>query len=70
MKINVVTVVTTAALIIFAIPMAARAATRDEAKAHSERAAAYIKQVGEEKAFSDFTRPDGGFVNGELYVAC
>jgi cytochrome c len=52
------------------LPMAARAATRDEAKAYSERAAAYIKQVGEDKAFADFTRPDGGFVNGELYVFC
>src|SRR6202521_3201950 len=70
MKIKVVTVVATAALIIFALPMAARAATRDEAKAYSEKAAAYIKQAGEEKAFSDFTRQDGGFVNGELYVFC
>ena len=70
MKIKVVTVVATAALIIFALPMAACAATRDEAKAYSEKAAAYIKQVGEEKAFLDFTRPDGGFVNGELYVFC
>jgi cytochrome c len=52
------------------LPMAAGAATRDEAKAYSERAAAYIKQVGEDKAFADFTRPDGGFVNGELYVFC
>jgi cytochrome c len=52
------------------LPMAARAATPDEAKAYSERAAAYIKQVGEDKAFADFTRPDGGFVNGELYVFC
>src|SRR5271157_1992649 len=47
-----------------------RAATPDEAKALSERAAAYILQAGEEKAFADFTRPDGGFVQGELYVFC
>jgi signal transduction histidine kinase len=51
-------------------PMAAGAATADEAKAMSEKAAAYIKQVGAEKAFADFSRPDGGFVNGELYVFC
>ncbi len=36
----------------------------------SERAAAYIKQVGEDKAFTDFTRADGGFKDGELYVFC
>jgi cytochrome c len=46
------------------------AATRDQAKAFSERAAAHIEQVGAEKAFADFTRPDGGFVDGELYVFC
>jgi cytochrome c len=48
----------------------ARAATPEQAKALSERAAAYIVQVGEAKAFADFTRPDGGFVDGELYVFC
>ena len=45
-----------------AMPLVARAATPEEAKAFSERAAAYIVQVGEAKAFADFTRPDGGFV--------
>jgi len=52
------------------IATSANAATADEAKAFAERAAAHIKQVGEEKAFADFTRPDGGFVKGELYVFC
>jgi cytochrome c len=51
-------------------PLVGRAATPEEAKALSERASAYIKQVGEERAFADFTRPDGGFVRGELYVFC
>jgi cytochrome c len=62
----------TAALLFIALTntVGAQAATPEEAKAFSERAAAYIKQVGEEKAFSDFTRPDGGFVQGELYVFC
>ena len=46
------------------------AATPEEAKAFSERAAAYIREVGEERALADFTRPDGGFVKGELYVFC
>jgi cytochrome c len=51
-------------------PVAAVAATAEQAKAFSERAAAHIEQVGEETAFADFTRKDGGFVEGELYVFC
>jgi cytochrome c len=53
-----------------ALPTAAGAATPEEAKALSERAAAYIQSVGEAKAFADFSRPDGGFTQGELYVFC
>lgn len=64
----------TTAIVVFlttaAGPISAMAATPEQAKAFSERAAAYIEQVGEEKAFSDFTRKDGGFVDGELYVFC
>ena len=62
----------TAALLFIALANTGgtQAATPKEAQAFSERAAAYIKQVGEEKAFADFTRPDGGFVQGELYVFC
>ena len=48
----------------------ATAATPEQAQAFSERAAAHILQVGEEKAFADFTRRDGGFHDGELYVFC
>jgi cytochrome c len=55
---------------LLALPIPSQAATPDDAKAFSERAAAYIKDVGEDKAFADFTRPDGGFVDGELYVFC
>jgi len=55
---------------VLALPAVARAATAEEAKAMSEKAAAYIKEVGEAKAFADFSRPDGGFVKGELYVFC
>ena len=32
------------------------AATPEQAKVFSEKAAAYIREVGEEKAFADFTR--------------
>jgi cytochrome c len=58
------------AVIVPLMPSVGYGATPEEAKAFSERAAAYIRQVGEEKAFADFTRPDGGFVQGELYVFC
>jgi cytochrome c len=53
-----------------AMPVVGHAATPQEAEAFSERAAAYIIQFGEERAFADFSRPDGGFVDGELYVFC
>jgi cytochrome c len=52
------------------LPAPTQAGTLEDAKALSEKAAAYIKDVGEEKAFADFTRKDGGFVDGELYVFC
>ena len=53
-----------------ALTQPARAATPEEAKAMAERAAAHIREVGEAQAFADFTRPDGGFTQGELYVFC
>jgi signal transduction histidine kinase len=59
-----------AILAIAAGPVAADATTAEQAKVFSERAAAHIKEVGEEQAFVDFTRKDGGFVDGELYVFC
>jgi cytochrome c len=46
------------------------AATPEQARAFSERASTHILQVGEDKAFADFTRKDGGFIDGELYVFC
>jgi cytochrome c len=59
-----------AVLVIGTFTMPGYAATPEEAQALSERAAAYIKQTGEDKAFADFTRSDGGFTQGELYVFC
>jgi len=55
-----------------AITFAALAAERtpQEVQALVERAVAHIHDVGRERAFADFTRPDGGFVDGELYVYC
>jgi signal transduction histidine kinase len=59
-----------AVITLAAYPAVSVAATPEQAKAFSERASAHIKQVGEKRAFADFTRPDGGFVDGELYVFC
>jgi cytochrome c len=51
-------------------PAAAEARTAEEAKALLERAVAHIQTVGRVRAFADISRPDGGFVDGELYVFC
>jgi cytochrome c len=49
---------------------AADANKADQAQALAERALDHIRDVGREQAFADFTRPDGGFVDGELYIFC
>jgi cytochrome c len=49
-------------------PVFARSA--EEAQALVERAADYIREHGRQQAFADFSRPDGGFVDGDLYVFC
>jgi len=48
----------------------ANAHTAAEVQALTERAVAHIHDVGREQAFADFTRPDRGFVDGELYIYC
>ena len=48
----------------------ANADKAQEAQAFAERALAHIHDVGREQAFADFSRPDGGFVDGELYIFC
>jgi opacity protein-like surface antigen len=57
-------------LVAAACPVSAAAATAEQAKAYSERAAAHILAVGEKQAFADFTRRDSDFHDGELYVFC
>jgi hypothetical protein len=44
-------------------------ATPDEAKAMSEKAAAWVNQAGE-AAFVTFAAEDGGFIAKDLYVFC
>jgi len=48
----------------------AQAKTPEETKAFVEKAVAHIKSAGSQKAFGDFSRADGGFVDGELYMFC
>ncbi|HET6308972.1 MAG TPA: cache domain-containing protein [Rhodopila sp.] len=47
-----------------------RAHSREEVQILVERAADYIRQHGRDQAFADFSRPDGGFVAGDLYIFC
>jgi cytochrome c len=46
----------------------AQAATQAEAKAMVEKAVAYWKANGKEKAIAEFNSPTGQFVKGDLYV--
>jgi len=48
----------------------ATAHTADEVRALVERAAERIRAVGPARAFAEISRPDGGFVDGDLYVFC
>ena len=43
-------------------------ATPEQAKALAEKAVAYIKAVGPEKAFAEFNAGDGKWLDRELYV--
>jgi cytochrome c len=46
------------------------AGSQEEVQALVERAADHIRVRGRTQAFADFSRPDGGFVDGDLYVFC
>jgi hypothetical protein len=50
--------------------LAANARTPEEVQAFTQRAVTHIHDVGRDQAFADFSRPDGGFVDGELYIYC
>lgn len=57
-------------LLVASVAMAAPAGkgTKAEAKALVEKAIAYIKAHGKEKAFVEFSNPKGTFVKGDLYI--
>jgi len=44
--------------------------TPQDAQALAERGLAHIHAVGRTQAFADFSRPDAGFVDGDLYIFC
>jgi signal transduction histidine kinase len=45
-----------------------QAAPQDDAKALAEKAAAYVKANGKEKAMAEFNNPKGQFSKGDLYI--
>jgi cytochrome c len=60
-----------AILLVMSIPGdPAHAHTAAEAQALVERGVAHLRAVGRNKAFADFNRGDGGYVDGELYIFC
>jgi len=51
-------------IFIFAAACIANAATLDEAKAMAQKAAAFVKANGKEKAVAEFNNPAGQFKKG------
>jgi cytochrome c len=49
-------------------PVSAR--SPEEVQALVERAAEHVRELGLTLALADSNRPDGGFVDGELYIFC
>lgn len=57
-----------AVMVMFSTVCLLQASTADEAKAFAEKAAAYAKANGKEKALAEFNNPKGQFVKGDLYI--
>ena len=53
----------------FGVQAADPRASKDEAVAFVKKAVDFIKQNGKEKAFAEFSKPKGQFVDRELYIA-
>jgi len=63
-----VKVVFVTALVVFGMALISQAATQDEAKATVEKAMAYWKANGKDKAIAEFNNPKGQFVKGDMYI--
>ncbi len=61
-------VVSVFALLMTSAAIAAEKGSRDEAVALVKKAAAYLRDNGKEKAFAEFNKPDGSFVDRDLYI--
>lgn len=61
-------VLTLFALTLTGAAVAAEKGSRDEAVALVKKAAAYLKENGKEKAFAEFNKSDGSFVDRDLYI--
>ncbi|MEC5216618.1 cytochrome c [Actimicrobium sp. GrIS 1.19] len=56
------------ALLLAGAVSAAEKGSKDEAVALVKKAAAYLKENGKEKAFAEFNKPNGPFVDRDLYI--
>ncbi|GAA4031400.1 cache domain-containing protein [Actimicrobium antarcticum] len=61
-------VLTLFALTMTGTALAAEKGSREEAVALVKKAAAYLKENGKEKSFAEFNKPDGPFVDRDLYI--
>jgi signal transduction histidine kinase len=62
-------VITACSIFLFALTLPVwGAGTPEEAKALVERAIAFYKANGKEKALAEFSKPKGQFVKGDLYI--
>ena len=71
MSMSVRIMLTTGALLLGAgLALAGERGSEGEAKALLDKALAHVNEVGIDKAFADFSRPDGGYVDRDLYLYC
>jgi cytochrome c len=54
--------------VVFGAVLIAQASTQEDAKAFAEKAAAFWKANGKDKAIAEFNNPKGQFVKGDLYI--
>ena len=69
-KLMRVTIALSALVMGAGIALAAERGSQEEAKALLDKAISHVNEVGSEKAYADFSRADGGYVDRDLYVYC
>ena len=58
-----------AVLVVFGMMCVAQATSEDDAKALAQKAAAYAKANGKDKAMAEFNNPKGQFAKGDMYIS-